>query len=206
MVFTYLENIKPPRQRFEHLLVGKFNLRPGFYTLIDREIGNAKNGKPAHITLKVNSLEDKDIIEKLYQASQAGVKINIIVRGICCLVPGIKGFSENIEIISIVDRFLEHARIFIFHNGGDERIYMSSADWMERNLSFRIETAFPVYDADLKATIKALIDLQLNDNVKARIIDSHGKNEYRRTNTDIPVRAQLESYFFFKRKEEVEGD
>ena len=110
--------------------------------------------------------------------------------------------SENIEVVSIVDRFLEHARVFMFHNGGDERIYMSSADWMERNLSYRIETTFPVYDSDLKAEIKALLDLQLNDNVKARIIDKFDQNEYRRNSTDIPVRAQLETYFYFKRKAE----
>ena len=150
--------------------------------------------------IKVNSLEDKDMIIKLYKASQAGVKIKLIVRGICCLVPGVKGISDNIEIISIVDRFLEHSRVFIFHNNGAEEIFLSSADWMERNLTYRIETAFPVYDPDLKKEIKALIDLQLNDNVKARILDQEDCNEYRRENTDIPVRSQLETYFFYKRK------
>jgi polyphosphate kinase len=201
-VFSFLENIKPPRQEFEHLLVGKFNMRPGFYRLIDNEIAAAKRRKPASMILKINSLEDKEIIAKLYEASQAGVKIRLIVRGICCLVPGLKGLSDNIEVVSIVDRFLEHARVFIFHNGGDERIYLSSADWMERNLSFRIETTFPVYDPDLKREIKDLLELQLNDNVKARIIDRYDQNEYRRTNTDIPVRTQLETYFYFKRKTE----
>lgn len=199
-VFSFLENIKPPRQEFEHLLVGKFNLRPALYRLIDNEIAAAKRRKPAGMILKLNSLEDKDIIAKLYEASQAGVKIRLIVRGICCLVPGLKGLSENIEVVSIVDRFLEHARVFIFHNNGDERIFLSSADWMERNLSFRIETTFPIYDPDLKREIKEIIELQLNDNVKARIIDRFDQNEYRRTNTDIPVRAQLETYFYFKRK------
>lgn len=199
-VFSFLENIKPSKQEFEHLLVGKFNMRPGFYRLIDNEIAAAKRRKPASMILKINSLEDKDIIAKLYEASQAGVKIRLIVRGICCLVPGVKGLSDNIEVVSIVDRFLEHARVFLFHNGGDERIYLSSADWMERNLSFRIETTFPVYDPDLKREIKDLLELQLNDNVKARIIDRYDRNEYRRTNTDIPVRTQLETYFYFKRK------
>lgn len=199
-VFSFLENIKPPKQEFEHLLVGKFNLRPALYRLIDYEIAAAKRRKPAGMILKLNSLEDKDIIAKLYEASAAGVKIKLIVRGICCLVPGLKGLSENIEIISIVDRFLEHARVFIFHNGGDERIFLSSADWMERNLSYRIETTFPIYDPDLKREIKEIIELQLNDNVKARIIDRFDQNEYRRTSTDIPVRAQLETYFYFKRK------
>jgi polyphosphate kinase len=201
-VFSFLENIKPPKQEFEHLLVGKFNLRPALYRLIDAEIAAAKQNRPARMILKINSLEDKDIIAKLYQASQAGVKIQLIIRGICCLVPGLKGISENIEIISIVDRFLEHARIFVFHNGGDERIFMSSADWMERNLSHRIETTFPIYDPELKNELRALLDLQLNDNVKARFIDRFNLNEYRRKGDDIPVRAQLETYFYFKRKAE----
>ncbi len=201
-VFTFLENIKPPQEEFEHLLVGKFNLRPALYKLIDYEIAAAKNKQPAAMILKFNSLEDRDIIAKLYEASQAGVKIQLIIRGICCLVPGVKGVSENIEVLSIVDRFLEHARVFVFHNGGDERIFLSSADWMERNLSNRIETTFPVYDPDLKKEIRTILDLQLSDNVKARIVDADDRNEYRRTNTDIPVRAQLETYFYFKRKTE----
>ncbi len=203
-VFSFLENIKPPKQEFEHLLVGKFNLRPALYRLIDNEIAAAKRKKPAKMIVKLNSLEDKGIIAKLYEASQAGVRIQLIIRGICCLVPVLKRFSEYIEAISIVDLFLEHARVFLFHNGGDEQIYLSSADWMERNLSFRIETTFPVYDPDLKSEIKTLLDLQLNDNVKARIIDRYDQNEYRRTNTDIPVRTQLETYFYFKRKSDKE--
>lgn len=203
-VFTFLENIKPPKQDFEHLMVGKFNLRPALYEQIDHEIAAAKQKKPAKILIKVNSLEDKDIIRKLYEASTAGVKIQLIIRGICCLVPGVKGLSENIEVISIVDRFLEHARVFIFHHGGRENIFLSSADLMQRNLSFRIETIFPVYDPDLKKEIKNLINLQLDDNVKARNIDRHDLNEYRRSASDIPVRAQLETYFYFKRKTDSE--
>jgi polyphosphate kinase len=134
----------------------------------------------------------------------AGVKINLIVRGICCIIPGLPGISDNIEVISIVDRFLEHARVFIFHNGGHELMYLSSADWMERNLSFRIETTFPVYDPVIRKEIRTLIDLQLQDNIKARFIDKANANEYRRTGHDIPVRAQLETYFHFKRKLEQE--
>ncbi|MDX2281196.1 MAG: polyphosphate kinase 1 [Saprospiraceae bacterium] len=199
-VFTFLENIKPPKQEFSHLLVGKFNLRPGLYKLIDNEIDAAKRNERAEMVIKLNSLEDKDMIKKLYEASTAGVKIRLIIRGICCLVPGIRGMSENIEIISIVDRFLEHARVFVFHNGGDERIFLSSADWMERNLTYRIETTFPVYDPDLKTEIKEMLELQLNDNVKARYIDRFNLNEYRKISTDIPVRAQLETYFYYKRK------
>lgn len=203
-VFSFLENVKPPAQKFEHLLVGKFNLRSKYYELIDQEIEAAKKGGVGSMILKINSLEDTGIIQKLYEASTAGVKIQLIVRGICCLVPGIPGVSENIEVISIVDRFLEHARVFIFHNGGDELVYLSSADWMERNLSYRIETTFPVYDPALRQEIRTLIDLQLNDNVKARIIDKDNLNEYKRTGNDIPVRAQLETYFYFKRKLELE--
>jgi polyphosphate kinase len=193
-VFTFLENIKPPREGFQHLLVGKFNLRDDLMRLIDYEIEAAKKGRKASIVLKMNSLEDRDIIKRLYKASQAGVKIRLIIRGICCLVPGIKGFSENIEAISIVDRFLEHARVFVFYHDGEERIYLSSADWMTRNLSYRIETCFPLYDADLKQEIMDMLDLQFNDNVKARILDVDNKNEYRKIATDIPVRSQLEAY------------
>jgi len=201
-VFSFLENIKPPRQEFKHLLVGKFNLRPALYELIDAEIAAAKSKKPARIIIKTNSIEDRDIIRKLYEASQAGVKVQLIVRGICCLVPGVEGFSDNIEATSIVDRFLEHARVFIFHHGGEERIYLSSADLMQRNLSYRIETAFPIYDPALKAEIRDIITLQLEDNVKARCIDAQALNRYRRTESDIPVRAQLETYFYYRRKSE----
>lgn len=204
-VFTFLENIKPPKQEFEHLLVGKFNLRPALIQLIDFEIKAAGQNKPASILIKTNSLEDKAIIQKLYEASQAGVKIQLIIRGICCLVPGVKGLSDNIEVFSIVDRYLEHARVFMFHHGGEELIYLSSADLMQRNLSFRIETAFPVYNKDLKQEIRTLINLQLEDNVKARIIDRQDRNEYRRSSSDIPVRAQLETYFYFKRKTDAGG-
>ena len=201
-VLAHLESM-PPTRPFEHLLVGKFNLREGLYELIDYEIAAAKKGKKAEMVLKINSLEDKGVLAKLYEASHAGVKIRLIIRGICCLVPGVPGLSENIEIISIVDRYLEHTRIFVFHHGGKELIYLSSADWMERNLSHRIETIFPVYDPTLKKDIKAFLDLQINDNVKARIIDAANRNEYRRTGSDIPVRAQLETYFYLKRQLEV---
>ncbi|MBL7776267.1 MAG: polyphosphate kinase 1, partial [Saprospiraceae bacterium] len=202
-VFAFLENIKPPKKDFEHLLVGKFNLRPALDELIDYEIAAAKQNEPAHFILKTNSLEDKAIIKKLYEASQAGVKIQLIIRGICCLVPGVPGLSENIEVISIVDRYLEHSRVFIFHHGGEERMLMSSADLMQRNLSFRIETAFPIYDPELQQEVRELIQLQLEDNVKARIIDQEQKNEYRRGASDIPVRSQIETYYYFKRKTDL---
>jgi polyphosphate kinase len=200
-VFNYLETSRKEKEKFEHLLVGQFNLRSGLVKKIDREIDNAKAGKAASMVLKMNSLEDHEMIEKLYEASQAGVKIKVIVRGICCLVPQVKGLSENIDIISIVDRYLEHARVFIFHNEGDEEIYLSSADFMERNLSNRVETAFPIYDSQLKSMVKDMIDLQLRDNVKARVIDANLSNQYAKNEDDIAVRAQLETYFYFKRNE-----
>ena len=145
-VFSFLETIKLPELDFEHLLVGKFNLRSGLEELINYEIAEAKSGRPAEMILKMNSIQDMPMIQKLYEASKAGVKIKLIIRGICCLVPGIKGLSDNIEAISIVDRYLEHARVFIFHHSGEDLLYLSSADWMVRNLTYRVETAFPVYD------------------------------------------------------------
>lgn len=199
-IFNFFETVKEPQEPFKHLLVGKFNLRSGFVTLIDREIANAKAGKKARIIIKVNSLEDKEMISKLYEASQAGVEIKLIVRGICCLVPGIPGISDNIEAISIVDRFLEHARVFIFYNKGKEDVYLSSADWMMRNLNYRIEMAFPVYNRDIKKTILEIIRFQLKDNVKARILDAQFTNTYRQNNHDLAIRSQIESYFLYKRQ------
>ncbi|MFN7325878.1 MAG: polyphosphate kinase 1 [Chitinophagales bacterium] len=199
LVFRVLENIQTSEVAFKHLFVGKNNLRPSLYALIDREIEAAKRGEPASMIAKLNSLEDKEMIRKLYDASRAGVKIQLIVRGICCAVPGVIGMSENIEIISIVDRFLEHARVLVFYNGGEEEVFLSSADWMERNLSYRIETTFPIYDPDLKSEIMECLRMQLADNVKARIIDQENLNEYKRVASDIPIRSQIETYFWYKR-------
>ncbi len=199
MVFDVLEGkIKDPE--FEHLLVAQFNMRKAFTSLIENEIANAKEGKKAAITAKMNSLEDDKIIRKLYEASAAGVKIKLIVRGICCLVPGVKGMSENISVISIVDRFLEHGRIFVFHNGGNEKIYLSSADWMKRNLSRRIEVAFPIYSGKLRAIIKDVLEIQFKDNVKARIIDQKQSNQYRNGLSDSIHRSQYEIYDYWKSK------
>jgi polyphosphate kinase len=202
-IFSYLETVKPPTHPFEHLLVGQFNLRPALEALIDAEIAAAKAGQKAEIILKMNSIEDIPMMERLYKASQAGVSIKLIIRGICCLVPGLKGWSENIEAISIVDRYLEHARVFIFHNGGAEKIFLSSADWMVRNLTYRIETAFPVYDDRLRKQLKDLIAIQLNDNVKSRVIDLDQSNAYHKDDSDLAIRSQLETYYYLKRK--VEG-
>ncbi len=199
-VFSVLELKKSHNQTFKHLLVGQFNLREKLGEFIDREIDNALKGKPAAITLKMNSLQDQEMIEKLYEADQAGVSINMIIRGICSFVPDIKGFSENTKIISIVDRFLEHSRIFIFHNSGNQDIYCSSADWMVRNLSYRIETTFPLYDEDIRQQILDYIDIQLQDNVKARIIDSEGQNLYKSTINEMAIRSQEEMYYYLKRR------
>ena len=201
-IFAFLETVRVPEQEFEHLLVGQFNMRQKLEACIDFEIAQAKKGKPARIFLKLNSLEDDDMIEKLYEASQAGVEIRLIVRGICCLVPGKKGFSENIQAISIVDRYLEHARVFIFHHKGEELIYLSSADWMRRNLSFRIETVVPVYDAELRKQIKDIMHIQWSDNVKARYLQDGLYNTYRQNHQDLAIQSQEETYYYFKRKNE----
>lgn len=201
-LFSYLETIKSPAQNFKNLLVGHFGMRERLIDLIDREIAHANEGKQASIILKMNSLQDEEMVEKLYEASNAGVKIDLIIRGICSIVPNKKGWSENINAISIVDRFLEHARVFVFHNDGQEDIYLSSADWMSRNLRRRIETAFPIYDENIKKEVKDMLKIQLSDNVKARIIDEKDNNEYKESTTDLSVRSQVELYYYYKRKGE----
>jgi polyphosphate kinase len=152
---------------FKHLLVAQFNLQQRFIELIDREIANVKQGLPAAITIKLNNLEERILISKLYEASQAGVKISLIVRSICCIIPGVKGMSENITIRRIVDRYLEHGRIFIFNNNNAPEVFLGSADWMNRNIYRRIEVCFPVYDQEIRREITDIIDLQLKDNVQA---------------------------------------
>lgn len=161
---------------FQHLLVAQFNLKSRFFELIDREISFAKAGESAAITIKLNNLEEKTFIAKLYEASNAGVKINLIIRSICCLVPGIAGQSENITIKRIVDRFLEHGRVFLFHNNGNDEVYMGSADWMNRNIHSRIEVCFPVYSMELKNRLIQILLLQWNDTAQAVYLDSTMKN------------------------------
>ncbi len=197
-VFNFLER-KNDKVKSKELLVAPKKMRKTFINLIDNEVQNAKEGKPAEILIKLNSLEDRKMINKLYNASNAGVKVKVIVRGICCLVPGINGLSENIEVISIVDRFLEHARILIFHNGGEKKYFLSSADWMKRNLSRRIEVAFPVYDKEIQKQLQKMIDLQLSDNVKARVIDREQKNEYLKDESDQKIRSQSDIYNLTKK-------
>ena len=187
---------------FEYLIVSPHDSRKKFYNLIEREIINAQQGKPAYMILKVNSLADEGIVEKLYEASNAGVQIKLIVRGICCLVPNIKNFSEHITVISIVDKFLEHARVFIFGNGGNEEIFLSSGDLMSRNFEHRVEVGFPVLDADVKQEIKDIIDFQLQDNVKARNINKTNDNRYHRNKLTYDVRSQVQTYRYLKNKHE----
>ena len=167
----------------EQLLVSPFTTRSKFRELIETEIENAIAGKEAYITLKLNSLQDKKMIKLLYKASNAGVKVRLLIRGICCLVPGVKGQSENIYITSIVDRFLEHGRLYVFGNNGKEKMYLGSADWMTRNLDHRIEVITPVLDRDIHLRLKELLDLQLNDTIKSRVIDSNQNNNYVAENT-----------------------
>jgi polyphosphate kinase len=179
-LFIYLKKQKKKAQvarpQFRHLLVGLFNLQPRFLELIDREISHARAGRQAVITIKFNNLEDRVMIKKLYDASRAGVVINLIIRGICCLVPGVTGMSEQISVRRIVDQYLEHGRIFIFHNDGNPEIYLGSADWMIRNLYRRIEVCFPIYDEALKSMLTRIVDLQLHDNVQAVVLDKQGNN------------------------------
>ncbi len=185
--------------KYKHLIVAPFTVRKRLYKLISNEIKNAKAGKPAYILLKLNALVDPDMIKKLYEAGKAGVKIRMIIRGICSLIPAKEGLSENIEAVSIVDRFLEHARCYVFCNGGDEKYYISSADWMTRNLDHRSEVACPVYDRELQQELKQIFEMQFNDNVKGRIIDEDQRNRYKR-NTKKSLRSQEEIYNYLKQK------
>ncbi|MEL6123063.1 MAG: hypothetical protein AAFR14_05030 [Bacteroidota bacterium] len=181
--------------------VGLFNLNSKLEDLIDREIANVRAGGEGYMILKMNSLQDPKMIKKLYAASQAGVKIDLIVRGICSLVPGVAGISDNISGISIVDRYLEHARVFVFHNNGDPQYYISSADWMYRNLNKRIEILVPIYQTDIKEHLRALLQLQLDDNVKARSLDHEQVNQYTGDKHKVLNRSQMETYLYIKRKE-----
>ncbi len=195
-LFDYLEKGKLPNE-FKHILASPFNLREQIITLIKKEIHNAKKGVKSGIVLKVNSISDEEIIRNLYHASQAGVKVRLIVRGICCLVPGIKGLSENIEVISIIDKYLEHARVYYFANAGRAKVYVSSADMMLRNLDLRVELACPIYDESIKFHLMNILELQWRDNIKARIIDAEQNNKYISLNTN-PHRSQFETYQYLK--------
>lgn len=203
--FGFLENIKLPTQPFRHLLIGQFNLNEEIHQLIAYEIEQAKTGKKAKIILKLNNLQDTEIIDLLYHASQSGVQIQLIIRGICCMVVGKDPISKTVKGISIIDRYLEHSRIYYFYHGGEEKLYLSSADWMVRNLHFRIETAFPIYNPDLKKIILDNIEYQLKDNVKARSIHYNSMNKYITPKSKKKFQSQIEIHKYFRERAETQG-
>lgn len=189
-------------QKYKHLIVSPHYTKKILKQLIDEEIKNAKAGKEAYIKLKMNNITSYKMIDKLYEASRAGVKIQMIVRGICCLVPGIEGMSENIEVISIVDKFLEHPRLFIFGNNGNPKVYISSADWMTRNISFRVEVGCPIYDEAIKQELIDTFEISWADNVKARVIDQAQDNHYR-PHTLPARRSQVALYEYYEHKNKL---
>lgn len=189
------------RYKFQHLQISPLNSRTKIQSLIRQEIQHLNQGQKAQITFKINNLVDKELIDDLYRASQSGVKIRGIVRGMCSLNPGIQGVSDNIEIISIVDRFLEHPRVMIFEGGGDRKVFISSADWMTRNMDNRIEVGCPVYDRELQQCIVDIMELQFNDTLKARVIDTEQTNQYVPRGNRKKVRSQVEIYNYLKQRE-----
>ncbi|MEH8104070.1 polyphosphate kinase 1 [Aeromonas veronii] len=203
-VFEYIE-YPYKRYKFNHLLVSPINSRRQLYRLIDNELSNAKAGQPSGIILKINNLVDKDLINRLYAAGQAGVPIQMIIRGMCALRPGVPGLSDNIKVISIIDRFLEHPRVMVFHNKGNPQLYISSADWMSRNIDGRIEVGTPIYDERLKQRIMDILELQLSDTCKARVIDSDQQNEYVKRGNRRKIRSQVAIYDYLKRIESNNG-
>ena len=185
--------------KYKHLIVSPHYTTNAFIKLIDQEITNALAGKEAYIKIKMNSFTSYRMVDKLYEASRAGVRIQLIVRGVCCLIPGVEDMSENIEAISIVDKFLEHPRLFIFGNDGDPKVYISSADWMTRNLDNRVEVGCPIYDEDIKRELIDTFEISWRDNVKARIFDEEQNNRYR--SNDLPqLRSQFAMYDYYLEK------
>jgi len=198
MVFDFFETTYKIN-KYKHLIVSPHYTRSVFKKLIDQEIENVKKGKNACIKIKMNSLTSYRMVDKLYEASRAGVKIQLIVRGICCLIPGVKGMSENIEAISIVDKFLEHPRLFIFENDGDPKVYISSADWMTRNIENRVEVGCPIYDPEIKQELMDTFEISWSDNVKARRFNAKQDNSYVR-NKKPKVRSQFAIYDYYVAK------
>ncbi len=198
-VFRLFEISYHVPEGFKSLVLSPFKTRQFITQMINREMSNAREGKKAQIIMKLNSLVDETLVKKIYAASKAGVKFKLIIRGICVLVPGVKKLSENIEAISIVDRYLEHSRVFVFHNDGDPLYYISSADLMSRNLDHRIEVGVPVWDEELKKEIQTMLDIQWKDNVKARLLGQDTLNKYRTAELgEELVRSQVEIYNYFK--------
>jgi len=205
-VFDFFE-VNYRVHRYKHLIISPHYTRNKFYKLIDREIMHALSGKETYIKLKMNSLSDSRMIDKLYDASRAGVKIQLIIRGICCLIPRIKGMSDNIEAISIVDNFLEHSRVFIFGNQGKPEVYISSADFMTRNIDARVEVTCPIYDEKIKLELIESFDVGWKGNVKARFHSEKLDNKYRVRNENERVfRAQIETYNYYRNQLEVTAE
>lgn len=189
----------PPK--FKHLMVAPYYIRNSFIRLLNKEIKFAKEGKEAWAIIKLNSITDKKIVRKLYAASKAGVKIQIICRGICILVPQVKTKSENIEVVSIVDKYLEHSRLFVFGNGGNPKYYLSSADWMVRNFDHRFEVACPIYNENLQQEIMDILQIQLTDNVKSRYVNLAPNNQYKKkVEKERLVRSQVTIYDYLKKR------
>jgi len=197
-VFDFFETTYKIK-KYKHLVVSPHYTKNVFEKLIDNEIANAIVGKEAFIKIKMNSFTSYRMVDKLYEASRAGVKVQLIVRGICCLIPGVPGMSENIEAISVVDKFLEHTRIFIFGNDGDTKVYISSADWMTRNLDYRVEVGCPIYNKEIKKELLDTFQISWNDNVKARIFSAKQDNAYRE-NDNPKLRSQFALYDYYEDK------
>jgi polyphosphate kinase len=201
-IFVYLENPKNIQalKSCKRLIVSPVSMRRQLHSLIDKEIKSANEGKHASIILKLNSLSDEELILKLYAAARAGVKIKMIIRGICCMFTQNKKFVKKVKAISIVDEYLEHARVMIFHHEGKERVFISSADWMVRNIDHRVEAACPVYDKEIQRELKEILTIQLEDNVKARVLDNELSNEYVENGNTKKVRSQIETYNYLLKK------
>ncbi|HEX6192464.1 MAG TPA: polyphosphate kinase 1 [Chitinophagaceae bacterium] len=203
-LFDYLQSRTQPADygniTFRHLLVSQFNLVNRYSEMIQREIDHAKAGRPASIIIKLNNLQEKGMITRLYEAAMAGVDVKLLVRSICCLAPGVKGQSDNVKVHRIVDRYLEHARIVVFHNNGEPEYYMGSADWMNRNLFSRIEVCFPLYNPELRREIQDILDLQLQDTVKAVWLTDHLENQrIPHPHGQEPIAAQKAIYDYVKK-------
>ena len=189
--------------RYKHIITSPHYTETALNKLIDKEIDNVREGKSAYIKLKMNSISSYRMVDKLYEASRAGVKIQMIVRGICCLIPGVKGMSENIEAISIVDKFLEHTRLFVFCNDNNPKVFIASADWMTRNIENRVEVTCPIYDEDIKKELIDTFEICWNDNVKARSLSIDKPNAYRRNGSKNKIRSQFATYDYYLNKLDV---
>lgn len=192
-VFRFIEKPYSP-VRFKELLVSPNEMKQKFIQLINDEIKNKQAGKPAYIRIKINHITDTTMVQKLYEASANGVSVDLLVRGNCLLMTGIPGVSDNIRINGIIDRYLEHSRIFIFAAGGEDKTFIGSADWMPRNLDNRVEVIAPVYDSEIKADQRKVIDFGLRDNLQGSVVDGSGENRLWETESDVPFRSQEELY------------